>query len=70
MCLNNAIAVSLFSLHLIRFLVYKSKLLQKQNIAFMADNFHRFFYDFLWRDWDDEEECDEYAGLIEKRIQL
>ncbi|XP_024247450.1 testicular spindle-associated protein SHCBP1L [Oncorhynchus tshawytscha] len=30
----------------------------------------RFFYDFLWRDWDDEEECDEYAGLIEKRIQL
>ncbi|XP_055739223.1 testicular spindle-associated protein SHCBP1L-like isoform X2 [Salvelinus fontinalis] len=30
----------------------------------------RFFYDFLWRDWDDDEECDEYAGVIEKRIQL
>ena len=30
----------------------------------------RFFYDFLWRDWDDEEEGDDYAGLIEKRIQL
>ncbi|XP_072544740.1 testicular spindle-associated protein SHCBP1L-like [Salminus brasiliensis] len=30
----------------------------------------RFFYDFLWRDWDDEEECTEYAGLIEKRLQL
>ncbi|KAJ8011945.1 hypothetical protein DPEC_G00063590 [Dallia pectoralis] len=30
----------------------------------------RFFYHFLWRDWDDEDECDEYAGLIEKRIQM
>ncbi|KAL7879663.1 hypothetical protein SRHO_G00019170 [Serrasalmus rhombeus] len=30
----------------------------------------RFFYDILWRDWDDEEECSEYAGQIEKRLQL
>ncbi|KAL2097849.1 hypothetical protein ACEWY4_007056 [Coilia grayii] len=30
----------------------------------------RFFFDFLWRDWDDDEEYEEYAGVIEKRIQL
>ncbi|MBN3302352.1 SHP1L protein, partial [Amia calva] len=30
----------------------------------------RFFYDFLWRDWDEEEDCDDYTGLIEKRVQL
>ncbi|XP_033874269.1 testicular spindle-associated protein SHCBP1L-like [Acipenser ruthenus] len=39
------------------------------NIAQALEN-GRFFYDFLWRDWDDEEECEDYAGLIEKRIQL
>ncbi|XP_059529459.1 testicular spindle-associated protein SHCBP1L isoform X2 [Myotis daubentonii] len=30
----------------------------------------RFFYDFLWRDWDDEERCDDYTALIEERINL
>ncbi|XP_028007946.2 testicular spindle-associated protein SHCBP1L [Eptesicus fuscus] len=30
----------------------------------------RFFYDFLWRDWDDEERCDNYTALIEERINL
>ncbi|XP_076829700.1 testicular spindle-associated protein SHCBP1L-like [Brachyhypopomus gauderio] len=30
----------------------------------------RFFYDFLSRDWDIVEECQDYAGLIEKRLQL
>uniref|UniRef100_A0A2K6JSI0 Testicular spindle-associated protein SHCBP1L n=1 Tax=Rhinopithecus bieti TaxID=61621 RepID=A0A2K6JSI0_RHIBE len=30
----------------------------------------RFFYDFLWRDWDDEESCENYAALIEERINL
>ena len=31
---------------------------------------HRFFYDFLWRDWDDEESCENYTALIEERINL
>ncbi|KAK6484160.1 testicular spindle-associated protein SHCBP1L-like [Huso huso] len=39
------------------------------NIAQALEN-GRFFYDFLWREWDDDEECEDYAGLIEKRIQL
>ncbi|XP_041134511.1 testicular spindle-associated protein SHCBP1L-like [Polyodon spathula] len=39
------------------------------NIAQALEN-GRFFYDFLWRDWDDEEGCEDYASLIEKRIQL
>ncbi|XP_063096332.1 testicular spindle-associated protein SHCBP1L isoform X4 [Cavia porcellus] len=30
----------------------------------------RFFYDFLWRDWDDEENCENYSALIEERINL
>ncbi|XP_001516000.3 testicular spindle-associated protein SHCBP1L [Ornithorhynchus anatinus] len=30
----------------------------------------RFFYDFLWRDWDDEESCEDYTALIEERINL
>ncbi|XP_032948013.1 testicular spindle-associated protein SHCBP1L isoform X2 [Rhinolophus ferrumequinum] len=30
----------------------------------------RFFYDFLWRDWDDEESCENYTALIEERINL
>ncbi|KAM4642148.1 testicular spindle-associated protein SHCBP1L [Discoglossus pictus] len=30
----------------------------------------RFFYDYLWRDWDDEESCDNYTALIEERIKL
>ena len=30
----------------------------------------RFFYDFLWRDWDDEENCENYTALIEERINL
>ncbi|XP_063074966.1 testicular spindle-associated protein SHCBP1L-like [Engraulis encrasicolus] len=30
----------------------------------------RFFFDFLWRHWDDDEEYEEYSGIIEKRIQL
>uniref|UniRef100_A0A8D0G8X4 Testicular spindle-associated protein SHCBP1L n=1 Tax=Sphenodon punctatus TaxID=8508 RepID=A0A8D0G8X4_SPHPU len=30
----------------------------------------RFFYDFLWRDWDDDESCETYAALIEERIKL
>ncbi|XP_023562634.1 testicular spindle-associated protein SHCBP1L isoform X2 [Octodon degus] len=30
----------------------------------------RFFYDFLWRDWDDEESCENYPALIEERINL
>ncbi|XP_026643380.1 testicular spindle-associated protein SHCBP1L [Microtus ochrogaster] len=29
-----------------------------------------FFYDFLWRDWDDEEICENYTALIEERINL
>nr|XP_006634723.1 PREDICTED: SHC SH2 domain-binding protein 1-like protein [Lepisosteus oculatus] len=40
-----------------------------KNIAQALEN-ARFFYDVLWRDWDDEEECEEYAGVIEKRLQL
>ena len=31
---------------------------------------HRFFYDFLWREWDDEESCENYTALIEERINL
>lgn len=31
---------------------------------------YRFFYDFLWRDWDDEESCENYTALIEERINL
>ncbi|XP_062067450.1 LOW QUALITY PROTEIN: testicular spindle-associated protein SHCBP1L [Lepus europaeus] len=30
----------------------------------------RFFYDFLWRDWDEEEGCGHYTALIEERINL
>ncbi|XP_036891024.1 testicular spindle-associated protein SHCBP1L isoform X2 [Sturnira hondurensis] len=30
----------------------------------------RFFYDFLWRDWDDEENSENYTALIEERINL
>ncbi|KAM5294313.1 testicular spindle-associated protein SHCBP1L [Glossophaga mutica] len=30
----------------------------------------RFFYDFLWRDWDDEESSENYTALIEERINL
>nr|XP_014341101.1 PREDICTED: SHC SH2 domain-binding protein 1-like protein isoform X2 [Latimeria chalumnae] len=30
----------------------------------------RFFYDFLWRDWDDEEGCENYTALVEERIRL
>ncbi|XP_008822535.1 testicular spindle-associated protein SHCBP1L, partial [Nannospalax galili] len=30
----------------------------------------RVFYDFLWRDWDDEESCENYTALIEERINL
>ncbi|XP_075472686.1 testicular spindle-associated protein SHCBP1L [Ascaphus truei] len=30
----------------------------------------RFFYDYLWRDWDDEEICENYTALIEERIKL
>ncbi|XP_004579038.2 testicular spindle-associated protein SHCBP1L [Ochotona princeps] len=30
----------------------------------------RFFYDFLWRDWDEEESCENYTALIEERINL
>nr|XP_033771307.1 testicular spindle-associated protein SHCBP1L isoform X2 [Geotrypetes seraphini] len=30
----------------------------------------RFFYDFLWRDWDDEESCENYTALVEERIKL
>ncbi|XP_069089449.1 testicular spindle-associated protein SHCBP1L [Pleurodeles waltl] len=30
----------------------------------------RFFYDFLWRDWDDEECCENYTAVIEERIKL
>ncbi|XP_053771610.1 testicular spindle-associated protein SHCBP1L [Desmodus rotundus] len=30
----------------------------------------RFFYDCLWRDWDDEESSENYTALIEERINL
>lgn len=30
----------------------------------------RFFYDFFWRDWDDEENCENYIVFIEERINL
>ncbi|XP_077188726.1 testicular spindle-associated protein SHCBP1L [Paroedura picta] len=30
----------------------------------------RFFYDFLWRDWDDDENNETYAALIEERIKI
>ncbi|KAH0618287.1 hypothetical protein JD844_017340 [Phrynosoma platyrhinos] len=30
----------------------------------------RFFYDFLWRDWDDDENSETYAALIEERIKI
>ncbi|KAF7241370.1 Testicular spindle-associated protein SHCBP1L [Varanus komodoensis] len=30
----------------------------------------RFFYDFLWRDWDDDENSETYAALIEERIKM
>ncbi|XP_062836787.1 testicular spindle-associated protein SHCBP1L isoform X3 [Anolis carolinensis] len=30
----------------------------------------RFFYDFLWRDWDDDETSETYAALIEERIKI
>ncbi|XP_073427435.1 testicular spindle-associated protein SHCBP1L isoform X2 [Dendrobates tinctorius] len=30
----------------------------------------RFFFDFLWRDWDSEENCENYDVLIEERIKL
>nr|XP_028588059.1 testicular spindle-associated protein SHCBP1L isoform X1 [Podarcis muralis] len=30
----------------------------------------RFFYDFLWRDWDDDEKSETYAALIEERIKI
>ncbi|KAG8555473.1 hypothetical protein GDO81_017714 [Engystomops pustulosus] len=30
----------------------------------------RFFFDYLWRDWDDEENCENYSVLIEERIKL
>ncbi|XP_034636337.1 testicular spindle-associated protein SHCBP1L isoform X1 [Trachemys scripta elegans] len=30
----------------------------------------RFFYDFLWRDWDDDESCETYTALVEERIKL
>ncbi|KAG8517263.1 Testicular spindle-associated protein SHCBP1L, partial [Galemys pyrenaicus] len=39
------------------------------NIA-LALEVVRFFYDFLWRDWDDEESCENYTALIEERINL
>ncbi|KAK2499694.1 hypothetical protein MC885_019252 [Smutsia gigantea] len=39
------------------------------NIA-LALEVVRFFYDFLWRDWDDEESCESYTALIEERINL
>ncbi|XP_055964129.1 testicular spindle-associated protein SHCBP1L [Sorex fumeus] len=40
-----------------------------QDIA-LALEVVRFFYDFLWRDWDDEESCENYTALIEERINL
>nr|XP_020645418.1 testicular spindle-associated protein SHCBP1L [Pogona vitticeps] len=30
----------------------------------------RFYYDFLWRDWDDDEDSETYAALIEERIKI
>ncbi|XP_056387861.1 testicular spindle-associated protein SHCBP1L [Hyla sarda] len=30
----------------------------------------RFFFDHLWRDWDDEEKLENYAFIIEERIKL
>ncbi|XP_066451104.1 testicular spindle-associated protein SHCBP1L [Eleutherodactylus coqui] len=30
----------------------------------------RFFFDYLWRDWDEEENCESYSVLIEERINL
>ncbi|XP_044158323.1 testicular spindle-associated protein SHCBP1L [Bufo gargarizans] len=30
----------------------------------------RFFFDYLWRDWDDEENCENYSVVIEERIKL
>ncbi|XP_073498712.1 testicular spindle-associated protein SHCBP1L [Phyllobates terribilis] len=30
----------------------------------------RFFFDYLWRDWDNEEKCENYDVLIEERIKL
>ncbi|NWI15938.1 SHP1L protein, partial [Crypturellus soui] len=30
----------------------------------------RFFYDFIWRDWDADESCETYAALVEERIKL
>ncbi|KAL7984790.1 hypothetical protein Chor_003360 [Crotalus horridus] len=30
----------------------------------------RFFYDFLWRDWDDDENSETYAALMEERIKI
>ncbi|XP_069593845.1 testicular spindle-associated protein SHCBP1L [Ranitomeya imitator] len=30
----------------------------------------RFFFDYLWRDWDSEENCENYDVLIEERIKL
>ncbi|XP_054977440.1 testicular spindle-associated protein SHCBP1L [Sorex araneus] len=40
-----------------------------QDIA-LAVEVVRFFYDFLWRDWDYEERCENYTALIEERIDL
>ncbi|XP_042320285.1 testicular spindle-associated protein SHCBP1L-like [Sceloporus undulatus] len=30
----------------------------------------RFFYDFLWREWDDDENSETYAARIEERIKI
>ncbi|KAM3915633.1 testicular spindle-associated protein SHCBP1L [Leptodactylus fuscus] len=30
----------------------------------------RFFFDYLWRDWDEEENCENYSVLIEERIRI
>ncbi|XP_062437679.1 testicular spindle-associated protein SHCBP1L [Rhea pennata] len=30
----------------------------------------RFFYDFIWRDWDADESCETYSALVEERINL
>uniref|UniRef100_UPI003AAFACCF testicular spindle-associated protein SHCBP1L-like n=1 Tax=Centroberyx gerrardi TaxID=166262 RepID=UPI003AAFACCF len=30
----------------------------------------RFFYEYLWRGWDDVAPCEDYAGVIDRRLQM
>ncbi|KAG8132819.1 hypothetical protein E2320_010638 [Naja naja] len=39
-------------------------------IGVLVEIITRFFYDFLWRDWDDDENSETYAALMEERIKI